>query len=162
MTNLNLHVNMIKLWFIFSLVHAFKIVFLQSGKASLGEGVYQAIAVESISVEEILLSLNLTSEHKVLETVNRLEGAVFAWKQRMAEETSKRSPMRYAWYFGRDFGLELEKTVVCSERAEALLQILKIRFPNLPQSFIDVTKVRYNKVRSSLLHFGSLRGTFPI
>lgn len=117
----------------------------KSGKAGLGEGIYQAIAVESISVEEILLSLNLTSEHKVLETVNRLEGAAFAWKQRMAEETSKRSPMRYAWYFGRDFGSELEKTGVCLERAEALLQILKIRFPNLPQSFIDVTKVQYNK-----------------
>ncbi|KAG1355470.1 putative Rop guanine nucleotide exchange factor 14 [Cocos nucifera] len=115
------------------------------GKAGLGEGIYQAMAVESISVEEILLSLNLTSEHKVLETVNRLEGAVFAWKKRMAEGTSKRSPMRYARYFGRDFGSELEKTAVCLERAEALLQILKIRFPNLPQSFIDVTKVQYNK-----------------
>ncbi|XP_038978114.1 rop guanine nucleotide exchange factor 14-like isoform X1 [Phoenix dactylifera] len=117
----------------------------KSGKASLGEGIYQVVAVESISVEEVLLSLSLKSEHKVLETVNRLEGAVVAWKQKMSEETSKRSPMRYPWYFGRDYGSELEKTAVYLERAEALLQILKIRFPNLPQSFIDVTKVKYNK-----------------
>lgn len=117
----------------------------KSGKASLGEGIYQAIAVESISIQEILLSLNLKNEHKVLETVNRLEGAVFAWKQRMSEETSKRSPMRYPWYLVRDDRSELEKVAACLERAEALLQLLKIRFPNLPQSFIDVTKVQYNK-----------------
>lgn len=138
---------MINFGFILSVVQACKIVFLQSGKASLGEGIYQAIAVESISVEEILLSLDLKSEHQVLETVNRLEGAVFAWKQKMSEETSKRSPIRYPWYFGRNYESELERTAVYLERAEALLQILKIRFPNLPRSFIDVTKVQYNKVR---------------
>ncbi|XP_008797976.2 rop guanine nucleotide exchange factor 14 [Phoenix dactylifera] len=117
----------------------------KTGKASLGEDIYQAIAVESISAEEVLLSLNLKSEHKVLETVNRLEGAVFAWKQRMSEEAGKRSPMRYPWYFVRDKGSELEKVAVCLERAEALLQLLKIRFLNLPRSFIDVNKVQYNK-----------------
>ncbi|XP_073102223.1 rop guanine nucleotide exchange factor 14 isoform X2 [Elaeis guineensis] len=117
----------------------------KSGIASLGEDIYQAIAVESISVEEILLSLNLKNEHRVLETVNRLEGAVFAWNQRMSEETSKRSPMRYPWYFMRGKGSELEKVAVCLKRAEALLQLLKIRFPNLPHSFIDVTKVQSNK-----------------
>jgi len=119
---------------------------LQSAKASLGESIHQAITAESISVQEILLSLDLKNEHSVLDTVNRLEGAIFAWKQAISDEPNKKSPIRYRWYFMKDAGSELEKLGLWMERAEALVQLLKIRFPNLPQTFVDVTKVQYNKV----------------
>ncbi|CAD5195551.1 unnamed protein product [Musa acuminata subsp. malaccensis] len=111
----------------------------------LGVDIYHAIAAESIPVEEVLLSLNMETEHSVLDMVNQLEGAVFAWKQRITEETMKKSPIRYPWSFVKENGSELEKRVVNLERAEALLHLLRIRFPNLPQSFIDVTKVHHNK-----------------
>lgn len=117
----------------------------KSAKASLGEDIYQAITAESCSVQDILLSLNLKTEHSVLDTVNRLEGAIFAWKHSVSDESSKRSPIRYPWYFMRDTGSEAEKLRIWIDRAEALVQLLKIRFPNLPQTFVDVTKVRYNK-----------------
>ncbi|XP_072988944.1 rop guanine nucleotide exchange factor 14 isoform X1 [Typha latifolia] len=117
----------------------------KSGKASLGEDIYQAITAECISVEEILLSLNFRNEHSVLETVNRLEGAVFAWKVRISEDANKRSPRRFQWYFVKNNGSELEKIALYIERVETLLQLLKTRFPNIPQTFIDVTKVQYNK-----------------
>ncbi|KAJ6813061.1 rop guanine nucleotide exchange factor 14 [Iris pallida] len=116
-----------------------------SAKASLGEDLYQAITSVSCSVEAILLSLNLNNEHCVLDTVNRLEGAIYAWKRNVSEEANKRSPMRYPWHFMRDSGWEHERTGVFLERAETLHELLKSRFPNLPQTFIDVTKVQYNK-----------------
>lgn len=117
----------------------------KSARASLGEDIYQAITAESTSVQEILLSLNLKNEHSILDSVNRLEGAIFAWKHFVSDEQSKRSPIRYPWHFMKDSGSVAQKLVVWIERAESLLQLLKIRFPNLPQTFVDVTKVQYNK-----------------
>ncbi|KAJ0989801.1 hypothetical protein J5N97_008157 [Dioscorea zingiberensis] len=111
----------------------------KSGKASLGEGLYNVVSSEFYSIEEIMLSLSLKSEHCVLETVNRLEGAIFAWKQRNSEESYKRSPIRRPFSFIRHTGS------AALERAETILRLLKIRFPNLPQTFIDVTKVQDNK-----------------
>ncbi|WVZ74031.1 hypothetical protein U9M48_022261 [Paspalum notatum var. saurae] len=116
----------------------------QSGRASLGEDLYQAIITEYIPIEEIFVSLSLKTEHSVLETINRLEGAVFAWNQRILEERSKRSPGRHSWNFMKDSSSELDKMSACIERADTLVQLLKSRFPNLPPSFIDVLKVQYN------------------
>lgn len=116
----------------------------KSGRASLGEDLYQAITTEYIPIEEIFVSLSLKTEHSVLETINRLEGAVFAWNQRILEERSKRSPGRHSWSFMKDSSSELDKMSACIERADTLVQLLKSRFPNLPPAFIDVVKVQYN------------------
>ena len=32
------------------------------------------------------------------------------------------------------------------DRAETLVQLLKTRYPNLPQTFLDATKIQYGKV----------------
>lgn len=123
---------------------------MQSGKASLGEAMYQVITAEMVSVEDIFLSFNFKNEHSVLDTVNRLESAVLAWKQRISEETKKRSPKRYQWYFTKDSPSEAEKCALYIERVEALLHLLKTRFPNLPHTFLDVIRVQYNTVRCGL------------
>nr|XP_034594605.1 probable LRR receptor-like serine/threonine-protein kinase At5g45780 [Setaria viridis] len=115
-----------------------------SGRASLGEDLYQAITTEYIPIEEIFVSLSLKTEHSVLETINRLEGAVFAWNQRILEEKSKKSPGRHSWNFMKDSSSELDKMSVRIERVDTLVQLLKSRFPNLPPTFIDVLKVQYN------------------
>ncbi|XP_020248082.1 rop guanine nucleotide exchange factor 14 [Asparagus officinalis] len=117
----------------------------KSAKASLGNDIYEAITAESISVQEILISLNLRNEHSVLDIMNRLQGAIFAWKHSVSDESSKRLPIRYPWYFMKNNVSEIGKVGVWIERAEALVHLLNIRFPNLPQTFIDVTKVQYNK-----------------
>ncbi|KAJ0970949.1 hypothetical protein J5N97_018908 [Dioscorea zingiberensis] len=117
----------------------------KSAKASLGGDLYHVVTAEFSSLEESMLSLNLKSEHCVLETINRLEAAVITWKQRISEDANKRASVRYPWYSKRGFGSELESMEMALERAEMLIQLLKMRFPNLPQSFIDVTKVRNNK-----------------
>ncbi|PWZ22995.1 hypothetical protein Zm00014a_022782 [Zea mays] len=94
--------------------------------------------------KEIFVSLSLKTEHSVLETINRLEGAVFAWNQRILEERSKRSPGRHSWSFVKDSSSEVDKMSACIERVDALVQLLKSRYPNLPPTFIDVLKVQYN------------------
>ncbi|XP_078163108.1 RHO guanyl-nucleotide exchange factor 14 isoform X2 [Carex rostrata] len=116
----------------------------KSGKASLGEAMYQVITAEMISIEDIFLSFNFKNEHSVLDTVNKLESTVLAWKQRISEESNKRSPKRYQWYFTKESPSEAEKCALYIERVEALLHLLKSRFPNLPQTFMDVIRVQYN------------------
>ncbi|KAG8044612.1 hypothetical protein GUJ93_ZPchr0151g33450 [Zizania palustris] len=116
----------------------------KSGRASLGEDLYHAIATEYIPIEGIFLSLSLKTEHSVLETMNQLEGAVFAWNQRILEEKNKKSTGRHSWNFMKDSSSELDKMSICIERVDTLMQLLKSRFPNLPPTFIDVVKVQYN------------------
>ncbi|KAL5211804.1 hypothetical protein ABZP36_022651 [Zizania latifolia] len=116
----------------------------KSGRASLGEDLYHAITTEYIPIEGIFLSLSLKTEHSVLETMNQLEGAVFAWNQRILEEKNKKSPGRHSWNFMKDSSSELDKMSICIERVDTLMQLLKSRFPNLPPTFIDVVKVQYN------------------
>lgn len=117
----------------------------KSARTSLGVDLYRAITMGTRSIEEILHSLHLETEHRILETVNGLEAAIFIWKQRIAGQGNEKSPARNSWSFVRDLESEFDKIEEWSERAEALRQLVKIRFPNLPQSFLDVTKVQYNK-----------------
>ncbi|KAF6168905.1 hypothetical protein GIB67_038402 [Kingdonia uniflora] len=117
----------------------------KTGKASLGEVLYKILSSESKSVEKMIDSLDLESEHNALQTMNQLEMAIFAWKQRLSDEVNSKSPVRNSWSFGKDSTSELNKLEFLLERAEDLLHMLKIKFPNLPQTFLDVTKVKYNK-----------------
>lgn len=120
---------------------------MQSGKASLGEELYKVLTADlSSSPEEMINSLNLKSEHSALEAVNKLEAAVFAWKERISEQASGKSPVRTSWSFIKDPISELDKMELLLERAEALMQQLKTKYPNLPQTFIDATKIQYGKV----------------
>ncbi|KAK0591273.1 hypothetical protein LWI29_037822 [Acer saccharum] len=117
----------------------------KSGKLSLGEELYKVLTAESSTAEEILNSLNLKSEHGILDTINRLEAAVFAWKERVVDQVNGRSPVRTSWSFVKDPMSELDKTESLLEQAEALTQLLKTKYPNLPQTFLDATKIQYGK-----------------
>ncbi|KAK4435606.1 Rop guanine nucleotide exchange factor 14 [Sesamum alatum] len=117
----------------------------KSGKASLGEDLYKILMAESLSAEEMITCLNLKSEHSALEAINRLEAAVFAWKERITEQNYGKSPVRTSWSFMKDPLSELDKTESLVYQAEVLLQQLKNKYPNLPQTFLDVTKIQYGK-----------------
>ncbi|CAL5429300.1 unnamed protein product [Camellia sinensis] len=117
----------------------------KSAKAGLGEELYRILSAESKSSEEMLNSLNWKSEHSALETINRLEAAIFAWKERITEQACDKSPVRTSWSFIKSPTSELEKMEVLLDQAEALIQQLKIRHPNLPQTFLDVVKIQYGK-----------------
>ncbi|KAK4486272.1 hypothetical protein RD792_008942 [Penstemon davidsonii] len=117
----------------------------KSGKANLGEELYKILTSESISVEEMIARLNLKSEHGALEAINRLEAAIFVWKETISEHASRRSPIRTSWLSIKDPIPESDKVQLLVNQAEMILQQLKIKYPNLPQTFIDVTKIQYGK-----------------
>ncbi|MBA0671757.1 hypothetical protein Goklo_024826 [Gossypium klotzschianum] len=118
---------------------------LQSGKASLGDDLYKVLTLESTSVDEMFISLNLKSENNALEVINRLEAAVFAWKGRLTEQASGKSPVRKSWSFIKDPISEMDKMELLVDRAEALLHQIKSAYPNLPQTFLDASKIQYGK-----------------
>lgn len=120
----------------------------QSGKASLGEELCKVLTAESNSAEEIENFLNLKSEHSALEAINKLEAAVFTWKEKITEQGSNKSPVRTSWSFIKDPMFEMDKMELLLDRAEALLHQLKTRYPNLPHTFLDVTKIQYGKVNN--------------
>ncbi|KAG5592292.1 hypothetical protein H5410_042806 [Solanum commersonii] len=118
---------------------------MPSGRTSLGEDLYRILNAESTSVEDMLNFLNVRSEHNALEAVNRLEAAILAWKEKVADHVCGKSPARTSWSFKKDPISELDKIEVLSSRAEALLQQLMNKYPNLPQTFLNVTKIQYGK-----------------
>ncbi|MED6171360.1 Rop guanine nucleotide exchange factor 14 [Stylosanthes scabra] len=118
---------------------------VKSGKNNLGQELHKVLTAESSSVEDMLKSLDLKSEHYTLDTINKLEAAVFSWKQRIAEQLNGKSPVRTSWSFVKDSLSEVDKMEILLERAETLLQLIKLRYPNLPQTFLDATKVQYGK-----------------
>ncbi|MBA0754372.1 hypothetical protein Gogos_020407 [Gossypium gossypioides] len=118
---------------------------LQSGKASLGDDLYKVLTLESSSVDEMFISLNLKSENNALEVINRLEAAVFAWKGRLTEQASGKLPVRKSWSFIKDPISEMDKMELLVDRAEALLHQIKSAYPNLPQTFLDASKIQYGK-----------------
>ncbi|CAI8588372.1 unnamed protein product [Vicia faba] len=117
----------------------------KSGKANLGLELHKVLTTESSCGEDILKSLNLKSEHMALETINKLEAVIFSLKERTVEQVTGKSPARTSWSFVKGPLSEVDKTELLLDRAETLLQLLKIRYPNLPQTFLDAAKVQYGK-----------------
>lgn len=82
--------------------------------------------------------MDLSTEHKVLDLKNRIEASIVIWKRKMNHNKDGKS----AW----GSAVSLEKRELFEERAETILLLLKQRFPGLPQSSLDVSKIQYNKV----------------
>ncbi|KAI0524358.1 hypothetical protein KFK09_003725 [Dendrobium nobile] len=107
----------------------------KNGRASLGDSLYRNITFEHFDPEYFLSSLDLSTEHKVLDLKNRIEASVVIWKRKMHNKDGK------SWSSGVSF----EKREQFEERAETILHLLKHRFPGIPQSALDTSKIQYNK-----------------
>ncbi|KAL0770550.1 hypothetical protein Bca101_035701 [Brassica carinata] len=112
----------------------------KSGKTRLGDELFRMLASESASVDEIFVSLRLRTEHAALETVNRLESAIYAWKEKIIEETSIGK-----WSLVRDSLSEISRIESLINKAERLNGQIKSKYSNLPQTFLDATKIQYGK-----------------
>ncbi|KAL3613807.1 hypothetical protein CASFOL_041881 [Castilleja foliolosa] len=117
----------------------------KSGKATVGEELYRILSSDCSSATEMIDCLNIKSEHAALEAINRLEAAILAWKEKITEQGNGKSPVRTSWSFIKDTLTELEKMESLVNQAELLLQQLKTKYPNLPQTFLDMTKIQYGK-----------------
>lgn len=81
--------------------------------------------------------MDLSSEHKILDLKNRIEASIVIWKRKMNSKDTKPS-----W----GSAVSLEKRELFEERAETVLLLIKQRFPGIPQSALDISKIQYNRV----------------
>ncbi|KAM7512840.1 hypothetical protein LguiB_011715 [Lonicera macranthoides] len=108
----------------------------KNGRASLGDSIYKSITVEFFDPGQFLSTLDMSSEHKVLDLKNRIEASIVIWKRKMHHKDGKS---------GWGSAVSLEKRELFEERAETILLLLKQRFPGLPQSSLDISKIQYNR-----------------
>ncbi|KAK7402296.1 hypothetical protein VNO78_14449 [Psophocarpus tetragonolobus] len=108
----------------------------KNGRASLGDSIYRSITVEFFDPDQFLSTMDLSSEHKILDLKNRIEASIVIWKRKMNQKDGKS-----AW----GSAVSLEKRELFEERAETILLLLKHRFPGLPQSALDISKIQFNR-----------------
>ncbi|CAL5443947.1 unnamed protein product [Camellia sinensis] len=108
-----------------------------NGRASLGDSIYRSITVgDYFDPDHFLSTMDLSSEHKILDLKNRIEASVVIWKRKMNAKDGKS-----AW----GSAVSLEKRELFEERAETILLIMKQRFLGIPQSALEISKIEYNR-----------------
>lgn len=121
----------------------------QNGRACLGDLIYRYISSDHFSPECLLDCLEMSSEHQATEIANRVEASIYVWRKRTnskpATNSSKQSS-KSSWEMVKELMVDSEKRELLAERAETLLLCLKQRFPGLPQTTLDMSKIQYNKV----------------
>ncbi|KAK9677499.1 hypothetical protein RND81_11G147200 [Saponaria officinalis] len=119
----------------------------KNGKDCLGETIYRYITAEQFSPGCLLDCLDLSSEHLILEVANRVEAAVHVWTLKDQRRHGNHSRIKRSSLSGKVKGLvtDNEKNRILADRAETLLRSLKLRFPDLPQTVLDMTKIQLNK-----------------
>ena len=127
------------------------LLFFQTARASLGDVIYRYITTDNFSPECLLSCLNLSSEHQAIEIANRVEASIYIWRKKMNSRPTTtgrttRSSSRSSWEIFKDLIVEGDKMETLAERAESLLLSLKQRFPALPQTALDMSKIQCNKV----------------
>ncbi|KAL1551534.1 rho guanine nucleotide exchange factor 8-like [Salvia divinorum] len=108
----------------------------KNGRVSLGDSIYKMITEDFFDPDNLLSSLDLTSEHKIVELKNKIEASVVIWKRKINAKDTK-APWGSA--------VSVEKRELLEDRAETVLLILKHRFPGTPQSDLDISKIETNR-----------------
>ncbi|XP_009766155.1 rop guanine nucleotide exchange factor 7 [Nicotiana tabacum] len=120
----------------------------KNGKASLGDLIHKYITSDQFSPECLLDCLDLSSEHQALEIANRVESSIYVWRRRTHSKPlsgAHRSNSKSSWEMVKDLMIDGDKRELLADRAESLLLCLKQRFPGLPQTTLDMSKIQYNK-----------------
>ncbi|KAL0316355.1 UNVERIFIED_CONTAM: Rop guanine nucleotide exchange factor 7 [Sesamum radiatum] len=120
----------------------------KNGKTSLGDLMHRYINSDQFSPECLLDCLDLSSDHHALEIANRVEAAIYVWRRKMSSKPlhgTRRSNSKSSWEMVKDLVSDADKREQLADRAESLLLCLKQRFPGLPQTTLDMSKIQYNK-----------------
>ncbi|KAE8784666.1 Rho guanine nucleotide exchange factor 8 [Hordeum vulgare] len=105
----------------------------KNGRESLGDSIYRTITDDYFDPNGLLDSIDLSTEHKIVDLKDRIEASVVIWQRKLCNKLS--------W----GPGVSLEKREQFGERAETVLLILKHKFPGSAQSSLDISKIQYNK-----------------
>ncbi|CAI0423142.1 unnamed protein product [Linum tenue] len=108
----------------------------KNGRASLGDSIYKSITVEFFDPDQFLSTMDLSSEHKILDLKNRIEASIVIWKRKMIQKDGKS---------GWGSAVSIEKREQFEDRAETILLIIKQRFPGIPQSSLEISKIQDNR-----------------
>ncbi|XP_022965672.1 rho guanine nucleotide exchange factor 8-like [Cucurbita maxima] len=108
----------------------------KNGKTSLGEAIYRSITEDYFNPDEFLKSMDLSTEHKVIDLKNRIEASIVIWKRKMHHKDGKSS-----WGSAVSF----EKREIFEERVESILFLIKQYFPGISQSSLDMSKIQHNR-----------------
>ncbi|XP_047172520.1 rop guanine nucleotide exchange factor 7-like [Vigna umbellata] len=119
----------------------------KTARLSLGDVIHRYITSDHFSPECLLACLDLSSEHQAIEIANRAEASMYIWRKKINSKPaiSARSSSRSSWEMVKDLMVDADKRDLFAERAESLLLSLKQRFPGLPQTTLDTSKIQYNK-----------------
>lgn len=107
---------------------------MQNGRESLGDSIYRTITDDYFDPNGLMDSVDLSTEHKIVDLKDRIEASVVIWQRKLCNKLS--------W----GPGVSLEKREQFEERAQTVLLILKHKFPGSAQSSLDISKIQYNKV----------------
>lgn len=121
----------------------------QNGKASLGDIIYRYISSDQFYPECLLDCLDLSSEHQAIELANRVEASIYIWRRKTNSKpanSANRTNSRSSWEMVKELMIDADKRELLADRAESLLLCLKQRFPGLPQTSLDMSKIQYSKV----------------
>ncbi|XP_042433032.1 rop guanine nucleotide exchange factor 1-like [Zingiber officinale] len=118
----------------------------KSGKSCLGDIIHRYITAEQCSPDCLLDFLDLSSEHHILEITNRIEAAIYVWRLKGQKKHPKTKGKTKSWS-GKVKVLvgDSERNLLFASRADGLLQSLRLRFPGLPQTDLDMNKIQYNR-----------------
>ncbi|KDP24531.1 hypothetical protein JCGZ_25095 [Jatropha curcas] len=120
----------------------------KNAKASLGDLIYRYISSDQFSPECLLDCLDLSSEHQAIELANRVEASIYVWRRRTNSRptnNTNRSSSKSSWELVKELMIDAEKRELLADRAESLLLCLRQRYPGLPQTTLDMSKIQYNK-----------------
>ncbi|XP_073389388.1 rop guanine nucleotide exchange factor 1 isoform X3 [Physcomitrium patens] len=116
----------------------------KNGKSSLGDAIYKYLSSDSYAAEQILSMVDLTSEHSQLEVANKLETAILVWRRKIQSKHSN-AAAKSSWGIMKDLVADENRREQIADKAETMLHTLKLRFPGLPQTALDMNKIQYNK-----------------
>jgi hypothetical protein len=63
----------------------------QNGRASLGDALYRVITDVEFDPDDFLSTMDLTSEHKILDLKDRIEASVIIWNMKVHNKDGKSS-----------------------------------------------------------------------
>ncbi|KAG9160588.1 hypothetical protein Leryth_023996 [Lithospermum erythrorhizon] len=97
----------------------------KNGRSTLGDLFYKSITVDFFDPDQFLGTMDLTSEHKVLDLKNKIEASMVIWRRKLIKTD--------AW--GRGSSLKTAETIPTH----------LAKFPGLPQFSLDISKIEHNK-----------------
>lgn len=96
---------------------------------------YKSITLENFDAQQLLSTLDLTTDQKILDLKNRIEASSVIWKRKMHNKDGKSS-----WA-----GVSPEKREQFEFRAETILANIRQKYPGINQSLLDTSKIKHNQ-----------------